>query len=116
MTSEEDISDSEEISDRLSSARCLSRGAGTGGALWVSTLTSSTCARCAGCGRPAALRVSDRSDSKLITCEGKKAFIRHYRESLGFNPSNAEATFVQKHKDAKIFEKHLNPVMLVFIR
>ena len=32
----------------------------------------------------------------------------------GLNPPNAEATFIQK-KDAKIFEKHLNPVMLVFI-
>ena len=29
-----------------------------------------------------------------------------------FNHSNAEA----KHKDANIFENHLNPVMLVFIR
>ena len=32
------------------------------------------------------------------------------------NPSNAEATFVQSNKDAKTFENHLNPVMLVFIR
>ena len=32
---------------------------------------------------------------------------------LILNPSNAEATFVQKDKGAKIFEKHLNPVMLV---
>ena len=32
------------------------------------------------------------------------------------NPSNAEATFIKKHKDPKIFENHLNPVMLVFIR
>ena len=31
------------------------------------------------------------------------------------NPSNAEATCIQKHKDANIFENHLNPVMLVFI-
>ena len=31
------------------------------------------------------------------------------------NPSNAEATFIPKHKDAKIFENYLNPVMLVFI-
>ena len=31
----------------------------------------------------------------------------------GLHPSNAEATFVQ---DANIFENHLNPVMLVFIR
>ena len=30
-----------------------------------------------------------------------------------FNPYNAEATFVQ---NTKIFENHLNPVMLVFIR
>ena len=36
--------------------------------------------------------------------------------SIMLNPSNAEATFVKKHKDAKIFENHLNPVMLVFIR
>ena len=32
-----------------------------------------------------------------------------------FNASNADATFVHNHKDAKIFENHLNPVMLVFI-
>ena len=31
------------------------------------------------------------------------------------NPSNAEATFCPKRKDAKLFENHLNPVMLVFI-
>ena len=31
------------------------------------------------------------------------------------NPSNAEVPFVKKHKDAKIFENYLNPVMLVFI-
>ena len=31
------------------------------------------------------------------------------------NPSNAEATFFQKNEDAKIFENHLNPVMLVYI-
>ena len=30
-----------------------------------------------------------------------------------YNPSNAEVTL---YKDAKIFENHLNPVMLVFIR
>ena len=28
----------------------------------------------------------------------------------GFNPSYAEVTFFQKHKDAKIFENHRNPV------
>ena len=33
-----------------------------------------------------------------------------------FNPSNAKGTFRQKHKNAMIFEKRLNPVMLVFIR
>ena len=34
----------------------------------------------------------------------------------GLNRSNAEATFVQSSRiDAKIFEKHLNPVMLVLI-
>ena len=32
-----------------------------------------------------------------------------------FNSSNAEATFFPKHKDAKSFEKYLNPVILVFI-
>ena len=32
-----------------------------------------------------------------------------------FNPSSAEANFHPKHKDAKIFENHLDPVMLVFI-
>ena len=31
-----------------------------------------------------------------------------------FNPSNGEVTFF-KDKDAQIFEKHLNSVMLVFI-
>ena len=32
------------------------------------------------------------------------------------NPSNAEATFVQSTiEDARIFENHLNPFMLVFI-
>ena len=29
--------------------------------------------------------------------------------------SSDEAAFVRKHKEAKIFEKHLNPVILVFI-
>ena len=37
------------------------------------------------------------------------------RTSTSFNTSNAEATFFRKHKDAKIFEKHLKTVMLVFI-
>ena len=33
-----------------------------------------------------------------------------------FNPSNAVSGYFRpKHKDAKIFEKHLRPVMLVFI-
>ena len=32
------------------------------------------------------------------------------------NPSNAEANFCSKQKDAPIFENHLNPVILVFIR
>ena len=32
------------------------------------------------------------------------------------NPSNAKATLVQSTKDAKFFENHLNPVLLVFIR
>ena len=31
------------------------------------------------------------------------------------NPSDAEANIPPKHKDAKIFENHSNPVMLVFI-
>ena len=30
-------------------------------------------------------------------------------------PSNAEANFLPRHKDAKILEKHLNPVVLVLI-
>ena len=36
---------------------------------------------------------------------------------LKVNPSNAaqQDYFYPKHKDAKNFEKHLNPVMLVFI-
>ena len=35
---------------------------------------------------------------------------------LNSNPSNAEATLIRpKHREAKIFENHLNPVMLVFI-
>ena len=32
-----------------------------------------------------------------------------------FNPSNAKDFFRPNHKDAKIFENHLNFVMLVFI-
>ena len=32
-----------------------------------------------------------------------------------FNSSNAEATFPPKHMDTKIFENHLNPVVLLFI-
>ena len=32
-----------------------------------------------------------------------------------FNPSNAKATFIQSTRMQKIFEIHLNPVMLVFI-
>ena len=32
-----------------------------------------------------------------------------------FNPSNAEATFVQSKRTQRVFENHLNPVMLVFI-
>ena len=35
---------------------------------------------------------------------------------IKLNPSNAEATFFLKHNDSKIFEDHLSPVMLVFIR
>ena len=34
--------------------------------------------------------------------------------SIRLNPSNAEANFVQKHKDAKLSKNHPNPVMLVF--
>ena len=35
---------------------------------------------------------------------------------MQINPSNAEATFVQSTiKEAKIFENHLNPALLVFI-
>ena len=36
--------------------------------------------------------------------------------SIRVNPSNAEAIFRPKHKDANFFENHLNPVMLVLIR
>ena len=32
------------------------------------------------------------------------------------NPSNAKGYIRPKHKDEKIFENHLNQVMLVFIR
>ena len=36
--------------------------------------------------------------------------------SIGrFNPSSAEATFVQSTRTQKIFKKHFNPVMFVFI-
>ena len=38
-----------------------------------------------------------------------------YREK-DIPPFNAIGYFLPKHKDAKIFENHLNPVMLVFIR
>ena len=38
-------------------------------------------------------------------------------EGFILNPFNAEAKYFHpKHNDAKIFEDHLNPVMLVFIR
>ena len=32
------------------------------------------------------------------------------------NPLNAEAIFIKRHKDAKVFANHLNPVMLVSMR
>ena len=32
-----------------------------------------------------------------------------------FNPSNAKATFYPKYTDAKIFDNHLNLVMVIFI-
>ena len=36
--------------------------------------------------------------------------------SQAFNPTNAEATFIQSaHKDTKFFENHLNLVMLVLL-
>ena len=38
-----------------------------------------------------------------------------YKSRSSINPSNAEAIFVQRRKDAKISENHLNPVMLAFI-
>ena len=34
----------------------------------------------------------------------------------GANPSNAVTTFVQCTRMERVFEKHLNPAMLVFIR
>ena len=40
----------------------------------------------------------------------------HWYTFIWFNPFNAKATFVLSTRDAKIFEKHLNLVMLVFIR
>ena len=44
--------------------------------------------------------------------------VSYLNEGIVFNPSNAETTYAQctKHKDAKTIKKHLNPVMLVFIR
>ena len=42
----------------------------------------------------------------------------HAATSIGLlapNPSNAEATFFPKHNIAKICQKHLNPIVLVFI-
>ena len=36
-------------------------------------------------------------------------------DGLAFNPSNAATTFSPKRKDAKIFENHLKPAMLVFM-
>ena len=41
--------------------------------------------------------------------------VHFYLMNKRFNPSNTKATFCPMHKDAKIFEKNLNPVMLVFI-
>ena len=42
-------------------------------------------------------------------------FKAHRTYWLDLNPTNAEAA-LSEHKNGKIFEKHLNPVMLVFIR
>ena len=42
--------------------------------------------------------------------------MKRERESHLLTPSNAEATFRTKHTDVNIFERHLNPVMLEFIR
>ena len=38
-----------------------------------------------------------------------------YESSLRINPFHAEATYVQREKNVKTFENHLNPVFLVFI-
>ena len=43
-------------------------------------------------------------------------FLTRKYEQEWVNPSNAGATFIQStHTVAKIFDNHLNPVMLVFI-
>ena len=36
-------------------------------------------------------------------------------DCASYNPSNAEATFVSMHKNAKIYENHRSPVVLVLI-
>ena len=38
-----------------------------------------------------------------------------FDDDEALNPSNAKATFTEKNKNAKNFEYHLIPVMLVFI-
>ena len=46
-----------------------------------------------------------------IFCEQLYALLKQFM----LNPSNAEATSIQSTSMQKIFENHLNPVMLVFI-
>ena len=50
-----------------------------------------------------------------------QAFLRYFvlaklaTSSIRVNPSNAKAIFVQSTRRQRLFENHLNPVMLVFI-
>ena len=44
-----------------------------------------------------------------------KYFSFSFHISVIFNPFNAVVNFCPKHKDANVFENHLNPVMLLFI-
>ena len=43
--------------------------------------------------------------------------LNKFTQNVGLTlPMNAKAKFIcAKHKDTKIFENHINPVMLVFI-
>ena len=63
------------------------------------------------------LRIDKMKSHKPMSAPPKTTWWNEERGSGEYdNPSNAEAIYFRpKHNDAKIFENHLNPVMLVFI-